>query len=68
MLLNLTYEFLVSFFRDVAINVNRCLVFFKFYTKFDKLSLKTGWEKASISSSLLPDPIDFCVYCTGCYL
>ena len=25
------------------------------------------WEKASISSSLLPDPVEFRVYCTCCY-
>ena len=37
-----------DFFRDVAINVNVNFVVFKFYTKFDKLPLKT--EKIYIIS------------------
>ena len=50
----LYFSVLGYFFRDVAINVNRNLLFFffcfffRFYTKFDKLFLKT--ERTDISS------------------
>ena len=31
------------------------------------IRIQMPWEKGSISSSLLSDPIKFCVYCTCCY-
>ena len=52
--LNFTFEFLVTFFRDVAININENLLFSKFYTKFDKLFLKNEWTKIGFVN---------CVYC-----
>ena len=68
-------------FKDVAINDNwirarqflpRSLLMLLrmgplILMQYGPLQQSLIWEKASISSSLLPDPVEFRVYCTCCY-